>query len=75
MAAIPVAANLPLMKNIAYETYLADPAVREGIEHAARRAQAIALHRYLIAPLVRFCGRLTAVRGVRLQLDPRVVAQ
>jgi hypothetical protein len=75
MAAIPVAANLPPMKNIAYDTYLADPDVRDGIERAARRAQAIAVHQYLIKPLVLFCGSLTAVRGVRLQLDPRVVAQ
>lgn len=74
MAAIPVAANLPLMKNIAYETYLTDPSMRERIERSARRAQAIAVHQYLIEPLVRFCGSLTAVRGVRLQLDPRVVA-
>lgn len=71
MAAIPVAANLPPMKNVTYETYLADSAVREAIEREARRAQAIAVHQYLIQPLVRFCGSLTAARGVRMQLDPR----
>lgn len=59
------------MKTITYETYLADSSVREAIEREARRAQAIAVQEYLIEPLVRFCGRLTAVRGVRLQLDPR----
>jgi hypothetical protein len=63
------------MKTITYETYLADAAVREGIVRAARRAQATAVYEYLMKPLVLFCGRLSAVRGVRLQLDPRVVAQ
>jgi hypothetical protein len=63
------------MKNLSYDTYLTEPAVREQIIAAARRAQAIAIQRYLLAPLMRFCGRLTALRGVRLQLDPRVAAQ
>ena len=75
MAAIRAAANLPAMKNVTYETYLAEPAVREQIAAAARRAQAFAMHRYLLQPLVRFCGRLIAVRGFRLRLDPRVVVQ
>jgi orotidine-5'-phosphate decarboxylase len=74
MAAIPVAANLPSMKNITYETSLVDSSAREEIERAARRAQAMALRQYVMGPLVRFCGSLTAVRGFRLQLDPRVAS-
>jgi hypothetical protein len=60
------------MKNLSYETYLADPqSVREQIERAARRMRAEALKRTLFEPLAAFCGRLLAVRGVRLLLDPR----
>ena len=75
IAAKPVAANLPGMKNLTYEKYLAEPALREQIAAAARRAQAIAMHRYLLQPLVRFCGRLVAVRGFKLRLDPRVAVR
>jgi hypothetical protein len=60
------------MKNPTYETYLADPsAAHAQIQRAASRARAEAVHRHVLAPLARFCGRLTAIRGVRLRLDPR----
>jgi acyl-[acyl carrier protein]--UDP-N-acetylglucosamine O-acyltransferase len=60
------------MKNLTYEAYLADPlAAHAQIQRAASRGRAAAVHQYVIAPLARFCGQLSAVRGVRLQLDPR----
>ena len=60
------------MKNLTYETYLADPQrVQEQILAEARRMRAVALKRTVFAPLAAFCGRLLAIRGVKLQLDPR----
>jgi hypothetical protein len=61
----------PPMTQPTYDDYLADPLAREAIERAARHARALALQKHLFAPLARFCGRLTAVRGFRLRLDPR----
>jgi hypothetical protein len=63
------------MKNLTYATYLADPALREQIIADAHRARAQAVQRYLFAPLVRFCGVLVSIRGLRLQLDPRAAAK
>jgi hypothetical protein len=65
------------MKNLTYESYLADPqSVQERIQREARRSRAQALNRALFEPLAAFCGRLLAVRGIRLRLDPRqAVAQ
>jgi hypothetical protein len=72
MAAIPVLANLPAMKTPTYEDYLANPAaVRAQVERAANRARAEAVYIHALVPFARFCGRLTAVRGIRVQLDPR----
>jgi hypothetical protein len=72
MAAIPAAANLPGMKTPTYEDYLADPAaVRAELHRAATRARDEAIYRHAIVPFARFCGRLLAVRGIRMQLDPR----
>jgi len=62
------------MENLTYQTYLTDPAARTRIADAARSARAAAGYRYLVLPLVQFCGRLVAVRGVRLHLDPRETA-
>jgi hypothetical protein len=63
------------MKNLTYETYLSNPSeVHAQIQRAASRDRADAAHRYVIGPVVRFCGQLIAIRGVRLQLDPRVGA-
>jgi hypothetical protein len=63
------------MKNLTYETYLTDPAaVVAQVRRDARRARALAVHRYLIWPLARFCAMLLAIRGVKLQLDPRAAA-
>jgi len=60
------------MKNLTYETWLADPQrVQEQIELEARRVRAQALKRTFFDPLAAFCGRLLAIRGVRLRLDPR----
>jgi hypothetical protein len=72
MAAIPAAANLPGMKTPTYEDYLANPAaVRAELHRAATRARTQALYQQVIVPLARLCGRLVAVRGMRMQLDPR----
>jgi len=45
------------MKNLTYETYLANPAVREQIEREVRRARAEAMHEYIVMPLVRMFTR------------------
>jgi len=72
IAAIPVAANLTAMKNLTYADYLADPeATLERIQREARRARVEAIGQYLLEPLARLCGRLLAIRGVKLYLDPR----
>jgi hypothetical protein len=70
MAAIPAAANLPDMKQLTYQTYLTDPAMRQQIDAAVRGARAQALQRYLFAPLARFCGKLVSIRGAGLQPAP-----
>ena len=63
------------MKNLTYESYLADPqSARQQIEREARRMRAQALKSALFEPLAAFCGRLLAIRGVRLRLDPRQAA-
>jgi hypothetical protein len=60
------------MRNLTYETYLANPqAVQERIELEARRMRAQALQSAVFEPLAAFCGRLLAIRGIRLRLDPR----
>ena len=60
------------MKNLTYETYLADPQrVQEQILGEARRLRAETLKRTFFQPFASFCGRLLAIRGVRLRLDPR----
>jgi hypothetical protein len=60
------------MKKLTYETYLADPLrVREQILDEARRMRAETLKRTIFDPFAAFCGRLLAIRGVRLWLDPR----
>lgn len=72
IAAIPVAANLPGMENLTYEDYLANPAaVLERIQREAQRARTEAINDYMLVPLARLCGRLLAIRGVKLRLDPR----
>jgi len=48
------------MEDLTHETYLADLAVRERIEREARRAQAEAVKRYILAPLARAIARLIA---------------
>ena len=45
------------MKNLTYEAYLADPAVREQIEREVRRARAEAVHQFIVAPLLRLFKR------------------
>lgn len=62
------------MKTLTYETYVTDPAVREAVLRAALRARSEALSLHLVLPLARFCGRLLAIRGVRMRLDPRAAA-
>jgi hypothetical protein len=60
------------MKKLTYETYLADPQrVQEQILDEARRMRAEALKRSFFDPFAAFCGRLLAIRGVKLLLDPR----
>ena len=41
------------MKNLTYEIYLANPAVREQIEREVRRARAEAMYQYIAAPLMK----------------------
>ena len=78
MAAIPVAVNLRAVENMTpvenmtYQTYLTDPAAREQIDAAARSARTQAMRRYLLMPLVRFCGKLMSVPALGPQHDPRV---
>jgi len=81
IAAIPVAANLPAvenmtyetsMENMTYQTYLTKPTAREEIDAAARGFRAQAVRRYVLMPLARFCGKLMLIRGVGLHLNPRV---
>ena len=45
-----------------YKDYLADPTARQAMELAVRSARARAVQQYLFAPVVRFCGRLNALR-------------
>ena len=60
------------MKTPTYEDYLADPsAMAQQVRLEAQRARALAAHRYILEPLARACGRLLAIRGVKLYLDPR----
>ena len=54
------------MNYINYRTYLADPDAVASIERAARRARVEAMHRLLIAPLVRFCGSLLRITTVAI---------
>jgi len=75
IAAIPVAASLPIMKNPTYESCLTGPAAREQIIAAAHRARAQAVQRHLLVPLARFCGKLVSIRGLRPLLDPRAAAR
>lgn len=46
------------MKNLTYEIYLANPAVREQLEREARRARAEAMHQYIVAPLMRMFSQV-----------------
>jgi hypothetical protein len=60
------------MENITYEDYLANPSeVLAQIQREASRARALAVHQYILMPLAQFCGRLLAIRGAKLYLDPR----
>ena len=60
------------MKTPTYEEYLADPsAVIAQVQLEAQHERARAVHRYLIEPLARACGKLLAIRGVKVYLDPR----
>ena len=46
------------MKNLTYEMYLANPAVREQIEREARRARAEAMRQYIALPLMNLLCRM-----------------
>jgi len=54
------------MNYINYQTYLADPDAVAKIERAARRARVEAMHRFLVGPLVRFCGSLLRISTVAI---------
>lgn len=63
------------MKTPTYEAYLQDPAAMIAQVHRqAARERALAVHEYLLRPLMRACGRLVSIRGVGLHLDPRAAA-
>jgi hypothetical protein len=64
------------VKNLTYDTFLRNPdAALQQVRAEAARERALAVQRYLIAPALRLCGRLLAIRGPRFQLDPRWVAR
>jgi len=46
------------MKNLTYEIYLANPAVREQLEREARRARAEAMHQYIVTPLMKMFSQM-----------------
>lgn len=46
------------MKNLTYEIYLANPAVREQIEREVRRARAEAMYQYIVAPLMKMFSQM-----------------
>jgi hypothetical protein len=46
--------------------------VMDQVHRKARRARVEAINVHLFVPLARLCGRLLAIRGVKLYLDPRV---
>ena len=52
------------MNYINYRTYLADPDAVAAVERAARNARTAAVRRFVVVPLVRFCGSLLRVRTV-----------
>ena len=57
------------MKTPTYQTYLTDLTEREHIERAARQLRNEAARRYVIEPLLRFCGSLLrrpTISGARL---------
>jgi hypothetical protein len=43
----------------------------QRVRREANRQRALAVRTQLLMPLARFCGRLLAIRGVKLRLDPR----
>ena len=54
------------MKNLTYQMYLADPAMREQLEREARRARAEALRQYIALPLMTMFSRMVR----RMQSKP-----
>jgi len=46
------------MKDLTYEIYLANPAVREQLEREARHARAEAMFQYIVAPLMKMFSRM-----------------
>jgi hypothetical protein len=46
------------MKNLTYQTYLSDPAVREQLEREVRLARAQAVDQFIVVPLMRLFERL-----------------
>jgi hypothetical protein len=46
------------MKNLTYQSYLSDPAVRAQLEREVRLARAQAVHQFIVAPLMRLFKRL-----------------
>jgi hypothetical protein len=56
------------MENLTYETYLANPRVREQLEREARRARAEAMYQYVVAPLAKMFIRM--FRRAQLKPEP-----
>jgi len=54
------------MKNLTYEMYLANPALREQLEREARRARAEAVRQYIALPLIEMACRMVR----RMQSKP-----
>jgi hypothetical protein len=52
------------MKNLTYQNYLDDPAVRAELEVQVRRARNEAIDQYLIAPIITMAGKMiNTLRG------------
>jgi len=46
------------MENLTYEAYLANPEIRDQIEHEVRRARAEAVRQFIAAPIARMFARM-----------------
>jgi hypothetical protein len=50
------------MKNLTYQSYLSDPAVRAQLEREVRLARAQAVHQFIVVPLMRLFKRVPVLQ-------------